>query len=624
MTTEDSDDSILCTADKIIQALKERRSVEINELAGYTCADIMETRKIVNVLEKEGLARVEYKLTKSIVIWEGEGSETPAPASIEVSGRSDKKKKSEGVRPERKYYISEPMIKLTDYATKNGASKNGNGKTPVNVASEEKKPIQAGIGGVLKPLNVFIPEHAKPEMPQAQVQAQSKKPFLTTPTNPILTTVNDSNDSEMARKTSIAKPLLTAPKNVGSEGRSSKARAIELDTETDESEDTDKIEDKNEMIDTAMLSMQLNQTIKAAQQKKQEITELNKKEAGFLQEKYVPLTKKLELEIGAITEMIIEKEKEITQQKDRARALTEQISNVEVESLRIHDSEIQARKELENAMVSLEKMLDKIREIRKGLNYEVKVSKKILIEHDNDMKLLNASIISLSDNEKEIERKIFLARSRIEEEEKGLDSVRISLNEMRRARETIRTRMNEIHTIFSPERFKEIEDTINGIAQLESKLDACRQEYSDSIQELRKANRESAESVEKLRDIIQSNFVRKAAKELDTLGKNYEEKMSDAFEDEKKLRRKIDSSREELRGKVEYAQQLSRMLKAAVPQGKDITDAKLMEELREIEKEYEREGKAPEDGNKEKRIKILEDIKSAFSRFKERLQKKNN
>ena len=210
MTDQDSDDSILCTADKIIQALKERRNMEINELASYTCADIMETRKIVNVLEKEGLARVEYKLTKSIVIWEGEGSETPDPATIEVSKRSDKKKKIEVARPERKYYISEPVIKLTDYAAKNGASKNGNGKTAINATSEEKKPIQAGIRGFLKPLNVFIPEYAKPEMPQAQAQAQSKKPLLTAPTNPILTAANSSKDPEIARDSEIAGPIVAA------------------------------------------------------------------------------------------------------------------------------------------------------------------------------------------------------------------------------------------------------------------------------------------------------------------------------------------------------------------------------------------------------------------------------
>jgi DNA repair exonuclease SbcCD ATPase subunit len=353
---------------------------------------------------------------------------------------------------------------------------------------------------------------------------------------------------------------------------------------------------------------------------------LSRQEARFFDEKYKPMTVKLETEIGILTDLILSKDREIEQQKEKARALVDKISEVEVESIKIHDTEMQARAEFEKSMLSLERMLDKVRGIRKGLSYEIRVSKRILSEQANELASINASIASLSDNEKEVERKIMLAKSRIDEQEKDLESINVSLNETRKTRETIKSRMNEVYSIFNPERLNEIEESINSMSQLEAKLEACRQEYSNELAELKKQSKENAESVEKLRDTIQVNFARKMARELERLGTDYEENMSVAFDDEKDIRRRIDNAKEELKNQVERAKELSRRLEELVPKGRDITDARMMQELKDIERMEKAEDKKTNDtgGKSEKRIKLIDDAKDAFTKFRGKLQEKWN
>jgi len=571
---------ILSLADKVIEILKERKSIELSELARCAGADASEVKKIVDLFEKEDMLKVGYQLTKTQITWLGDTCPVPEAeegSMIEVSGKGKVKK-------DKRYYVSEPAIKLTDYESKNG---NGNRKKNGN------EPV--------KPLNVFIPEHFK-TVPTVK----------SIPTAKLIPVPSAQPQTQSQPVVKPAKPILAAPKETPV-------------VNTNDTKAREEMKMHAEMVvDADALSSELQMTLGDVQSGRQELVELNTQRERFLEERYEPLTKRLDIEIGTITEMIIEKEREINQQKERAKALIEKVGDAEVGAIKIHDSEIQARNEFEKAMASLEKMIDRLREVRKGLGYEIRTSKRILLEQSGELRGIDSSIESLADNEKEVDRKITLAKARIAEEERGLESIRISLNEARKTRETIKRRMNEIYEVFSAGRMKDMEDKISSIAQIEGKLEACRQEYSNAISDIKKSSKENAEAVEKLRETIQANFVRKVAKELERTEKDYESKMSDAFEDEKELIRKIDLAKERLSSKVRHAKDLAQKLKEITPPGRDITDAKMMLDLKELEETEMKGTMAADDKTKMKRIKIIDDLKGLFSRFKEKITKGNN
>lgn len=66
------DAEIFSLADKVIETLKMRKIVDLAMLINETGGNESDIRKIINLLEQQGMADVEYKLTKVIISWNDE------------------------------------------------------------------------------------------------------------------------------------------------------------------------------------------------------------------------------------------------------------------------------------------------------------------------------------------------------------------------------------------------------------------------------------------------------------------------------------------------------------------------------------------------------------------------
>jgi len=73
------DAEIFSLADKIIDNLKMRKIVELQLLIKETGGDEKDIRKIINLLEQQGMADVEYKLTKVVISWNDEADRVRTP-----------------------------------------------------------------------------------------------------------------------------------------------------------------------------------------------------------------------------------------------------------------------------------------------------------------------------------------------------------------------------------------------------------------------------------------------------------------------------------------------------------------------------------------------------------------
>ena len=73
------DAEIFSLADKVIDNLKMRKIVELQLLIKETGGDEKDIRKIINLLEQQGMADVEYKLTKVVISWNDEADRVRTP-----------------------------------------------------------------------------------------------------------------------------------------------------------------------------------------------------------------------------------------------------------------------------------------------------------------------------------------------------------------------------------------------------------------------------------------------------------------------------------------------------------------------------------------------------------------
>ena len=567
------DESISSLADQVIDILKSSGCIEINDLATCLGVDVTEIEKVIGILEREDLAKIEYQFTKTYVLWAGEGSEDiPMPPVenqvLELEEKSIKK-------PVEKKPINDIDMKINGKLVSNGK----NGKYPKGSKENGDKP-------------------------EIKYEEKEKKSLL----------LGRTKD-----QTIPGQRISQINQDMSADGFPS--------TYLNDSKANDTNPNKSEDEDISAISLKLRQSIEVIKAKKTELAELHRQEEGFLEERYTPLNSRIEMEIGTITEMIIEKENEIEQQKAKAKLLIDKVSDIEVETLKIRDTELTARREFEKALGSLEGLLERIRETRRGLGYEVRVSKRALTDQSDDISNINVSIASLAENERDIEKKISLAKARIEEEKKILDSITAALNESKMTRGTVQSRMDEMGKAFDSQSLNEIDENINNLTKLEVRLEACRREYSNALGDLKARSRENAEEVEKLRETIQFNLVRKMAKELDKVGTDYENKMSEAFEDEKALKMRIADTKERLNTQIKYAKELSKRLLETVPKGTDVTDAKMMCELKDIESIGSDAASSGAFGSKDRtkrESRIIDEVKEAFSNFKKGLQNSLN
>ena len=68
-------EKILSLIDDVIEILKEKRCIDLNELSKLTDTESSELKHLIKLLEKEGIVKIKYKLTKTQIILNVEDEE---------------------------------------------------------------------------------------------------------------------------------------------------------------------------------------------------------------------------------------------------------------------------------------------------------------------------------------------------------------------------------------------------------------------------------------------------------------------------------------------------------------------------------------------------------------------
>lgn len=80
---------ISSVADQILDFVRTRGSVELNEVMAHIGKDESYTKRILTLLEKEGLITINYKWTKFIVNWAGKQAFVPLKPGYTILGREE-------------------------------------------------------------------------------------------------------------------------------------------------------------------------------------------------------------------------------------------------------------------------------------------------------------------------------------------------------------------------------------------------------------------------------------------------------------------------------------------------------------------------------------------------------
>ena len=78
-------EKILSLIDNVIDVLKEKRCIELDELAKCTNTETSELKHLIKLLEKEGIIKIKYRLTKTQIVLNVEEGEEKESVPVNIS-----------------------------------------------------------------------------------------------------------------------------------------------------------------------------------------------------------------------------------------------------------------------------------------------------------------------------------------------------------------------------------------------------------------------------------------------------------------------------------------------------------------------------------------------------------
>jgi len=78
-------EKILSLIDNVIEILKEKRCIELDELANCANIEPSELKHLIKLLEKEGIVKIKYRLTKTQIILNVKTEEEKDAVPVDIS-----------------------------------------------------------------------------------------------------------------------------------------------------------------------------------------------------------------------------------------------------------------------------------------------------------------------------------------------------------------------------------------------------------------------------------------------------------------------------------------------------------------------------------------------------------
>lgn len=495
------DESLIITeVDRLITTISEAKRITLEELQQVCKIDKKSTDKWVRVLEDEGYVNIEYKLGATYIVWKS--NETQENTSL----------------------VSEKE-------------------------SEEVREIEEKTDSVVVEI---------PKQEEANQTTQEEPEALAPPMEEeIALTKIDTKEEDYKVKTSF-------------EEKESEEKIVERPQKTEEIAQKivakEVVEVDEEEIKSPTLENEARDTIahfiKEINQEKELISKYKLEKQALHQEKIINLERKVESDLGAITELILEKQGRIAKIKESVANVPNKIDQIQ----QVHEQILKAKEESQKALNRLKNQNDIIlEEIEENKNeMEAKLNEIEAKAEDARERLAKIngadretllSINALEERAAEIEK----ITKRLDE---NLSEIRGEVAKAKENRSQIKEEASELENELSEAdaTIESIKTEIEELGDSREVLDKYMEQYQQRAEELEKYVDESEEELAQLKESAESHYLKGYAQELEKMAESYSSELSEIVQNEEEIDEKIARSKKKIIELIKNSQEIMEKL----------------------------------------------------------------
>lgn len=618
------DEPLISTdVDHLIRTIAERKKVPLNELRETCNIDKKNLDKWISVLEDEGYIAVEYGIRGTYVHWKSdvdasEGyvkepteyeepveeyepvpdteSHEPEPPQEEEHAETVEEepaetkfsqeepleeqeepdpeellshylaKKREGQSPDAKNIRSNILSNLEDERPSEAPSPEEPSEKPEELEEEVEEP--------LKPAGE-PEEHEEPDVPEAP---------------------DDSDDSEDA--------------------------GIDFskfeDEEESEPEETLKpTAEEPERVEAADIRALMSSYVQEINREKQNIANLKKEKDNLYREKFASLEGRMQADLVALTERIIERQNRIANLKEAVLELPDKIDEVE----RVQEQMDKLKEESQDALArtrqKAEAYISHVIESRDGLKERVDEVESSIREQSKRMADLERTTISIDSRSEKIRNAVERSKAQVEamnREMTDLESDLTRLDEMKSDVEDMKDAIRDT-VAGHGEELASLENELEEIGKVEQWVAEYIRDYESKIGDIERYVSRSDEELQDLKHSAESLYMKKYLGELAHMTDDYEEGIEEAATEEKDIDLRMSESKERIAGLLKESREMMKKLQG------EVADDDYSSVLAKVKRRTARAKKVVEEKSQE-REKLVEDaVKTRKSKRSEKTKR---
>ena len=586
------DEEIFSLADKVIETLKRKKILEFGELASEVDGDKKHVRRIVELLERQGMVSIEYKLTKVVVAW---NDVEPVPAVPIAYNRYkiisvDHKETAKEAETLPKAVTQDELPFITkEVEFEEKALKKGKKTGKETKAERLEKKIQRVEPTVSAQLSAL--RRAREKELEKVVKETTEKEKL----------AKEEKEWEGEREKGQEKMSgsIKGPGQVStSKGERKSILSEYLHPETIEIDKSAVIVNEEDYVKT--MADELRIKLQSLQHKKAEIAELNRKKAGISEEYYAPLSQRIETETMIIADIVADKEQKIKKLKEKLKSLPEKISEIDIDTIELRNAELEARCRFNETVSSLEEVIKEIKEIQKSAKTEISASRETLNNQLERMNQLKNRVEQYLNTESDLEKRIASMQNKIEKETAEVAALDEELENVGQIGSGLQTRVGEVEGILEEgrNRLGQIESEVKNLTKLDMLVKEVKLKYTAALEELDKEIKDEETEMMKLREIVEGGVARKYLSELEKMQERHDAEIVSVVLKEQEINQQLEKKKEELKKMIRQCKELSNQLYSSLPKKSfDIKDIekRIDEKLDKIEEKDLEKGKQIEE-----------------------------
>ncbi|VVB66272.1 Chromosome partition protein Smc [Candidatus Gugararchaeum adminiculabundum] len=583
-----SEELIKTDVDVIIRALKRSGHMELSQLAKESGLPSRHVEKWTHILEDNGMVRIDYRLTKVYVTWVGSGT-------LDIEDITRAEERTSKTTPGLGVSISSEEIeehKKKSEQIKSKASKFEEDMGSVfrrdKVVPKQKEPEKVKEKPREIPAAVTIAKEIakKKEIPLKAVKAV--KPKAVAKAIPV----------EKEAIEIIEQGLKEVP--IEPESIAKAVEKIEKITLKKAGKASSKLAEREKAF--MSLSNKLRQKIAEINKKTYEIAEMKKDKTTLFEESYKPVERRFDAEIETIRDILLLKERKIIELQELAVGIPEKVESVEEGVLRLREIEQEAKKVLDDSTVMIEETLNELREVAQEAEGKLENARGRMYSKIEKLDQLDKTIVKVKEVEQSVSQKISESKQRLEEEQRSIEQLEREIVLVREAKNEVEAAMVEVKAIVDTEasRMLDIEDALAKVTKIDKWARENQKQFQGKLQEFMTYVKDSEGEYLRLRESVETGFVRKYLKELREITDAHEFEVNEIAGMEKSIDVKIEESKTELKRLMDESRQLAekyegivRKKEARIDVSKDIAalqekGEELVDELATIKKKREK------------------------------------